>query len=359
MKVYLDTNIIVNEQYFRSTKIQAFLKISKFLGLEVVVPEIVVDETKGRFSKALTQEHKSLLKAKKQMSKMLDFDFAEISVEAEVQKFEEWLDELLKTYDVTVAPYPEISAKELVQNSYMGKKPFKEKGEGHKDFLVWHTIFNHLSSLPEPQEAYFLTDNIRDFCEKKDDSYLLHPDLAAQLEESGTSLEVIRQFGEFFEKKIIPQLSDVSPDDVPKLGKAELAKILEEILESELDLYSAYGLEGLHFCNDVTISVVGEMSVDEIQLMNVDEDEDEVLIEVNGTVLVEADGFMDKSSYYHAVDGELDGLHLTDGNWNDWVVAVCQTIDTPFELTLSYSKSDQSVTGHTLTLIDELGDDFY
>lgn len=65
------------------------------------------------------------------------------------------------------------------------------------------------------------------FCEKKDGVFFLHPDLAAQLEEGGTNLEVIRQFGEFFEKKVIPQLRDVSPDDVRKLGRVELVKILQ------------------------------------------------------------------------------------------------------------------------------------
>ena len=47
--IYLDTNIILNESYFRSHFSQAFLKACALLKIDVVVPDIVIDEVLGNY----------------------------------------------------------------------------------------------------------------------------------------------------------------------------------------------------------------------------------------------------------------------------------------------------------------------
>ena len=66
---------------------------------------------------------------------------------------------------------------------------------------------------------------------------------------------------------------------------------------------------------------------------------------------------MDKHEYY-SEDFKDAGIYISDRDWNDHVMAVSSTIETPFELKLFYSPESKAVTGHSLTLPEEIEDGY-
>jgi hypothetical protein len=54
--VFIDTNIAIAGSYMRSATSRALLKACMFLGFDMVIPETVVDEIKGKFLECLKEQ---------------------------------------------------------------------------------------------------------------------------------------------------------------------------------------------------------------------------------------------------------------------------------------------------------------
>ena len=174
MQIFIDTNIIVKENFLRSTNAQALLKAATFLGFDIVIPEIVIDEVKGKFSVKLAEKLTHYNKAQREVASLIEIDQRDISLDDEKEKYIKWLDDILEQYGVKILPYPEMPLKEIVTESYKAQKPFKEGGEGHKDYLIWKTISLYINNQENDVEKYFLTGNVKDFCEKRENDWVLH-----------------------------------------------------------------------------------------------------------------------------------------------------------------------------------------
>lgn len=144
--VYLDTSVAITEAFLRSPYCEAFLKACALLQHTVVIPEIVLDELRGKFPKKYTEAYDAFQKSKKELNKLIDLEAPVKSLSDAVNEYKNWLEEFIEEHGVVVAPYPEVSVKELVEQSYAAQKPFKETGEGHKDYVIWKTITGHIAS---------------------------------------------------------------------------------------------------------------------------------------------------------------------------------------------------------------------
>jgi hypothetical protein len=258
-------------------------------------------------------------------------------------------------HGVVVTPYPDVSPKELVQQSYALKRPFKDSGEGHKDYVVWKSILAHLKGEESNLPNIFLTNNTNDFCDTDGDGkHILHPDLSEQIDSPAHRPSVYTSIKSAFETELSPHLEGMTLNDIPDLGPNEIDAKVEEFLLEDLPGRSAYGLEGVPFSNEITISSVGSHSIDSIALKRVN---DEVIISVIGSVEVEVDGFIDKSDYYMSESEDQD-MYVVDGNWNDHVMMVSSTVETTFEMTIFYATESGEVTGHEIALPDEIQDEW-
>jgi hypothetical protein len=101
--------------------------------------------------------------------------------------------------------------------------------------------------------------------------------------------------------------------------------------------------------------VVGAATIEQRDLKKID---DEIVITVSGTVPLEVEGYMDKHVYY-SEDFKDEDIYVSDGDWNDHVMAVSMTVETAFEVRLFYSPDEQKVIGHSVTLPQEIHDDWY
>lgn len=353
--IYLDTSVAVSESFLKSPFAEAFLKACKILQFTVVIPEIVIDELKGNFPKKLEEKVAALQKSGKDIRRLLDIDIPEVSSIDAGESYTEWLDILTDEYSVVVAPYPDVPLKEIVVESYKYTKPFKESGEGHKDYLIWKVVLAGLKSNSLTAPYIFLTNNTKDFCEPdKSGNSTLHADLAKQIDDPAKIPKVYTSIKNAFDTEIAPNLQGMSIDDIPDLGEKDIYSMAGEFLLRDLPHRSLYGIEGVQFNDDVSISTVGEHTVDLVTLKKVDE---EVVISVSGSVEIEIDGFLDKSEYYMR-DGERSSVYVVDGNWNDHVMLVSSSIGTPFDMTIFYSTSAGKVTGCEILLTDEIEDEW-
>jgi len=353
--VFLDTNIFMNEKFLKSANAQAFLKACKLLNINVAIPELVIDEVKGNFPKALGERLASHKKTYKELAKIIDIEEPSISVEEESERYQEWLKEFIEEDGIGVIPYPNVTPKDLVLKSYEGAKPFKGTGEGYKDFMIWGSIAGHIKDNMTAGPYYFLVNNPADFCaEKSDKEWTLHPELKSQFENEAEIPDVFVTIGKFFDAIIKPKLEGITIDQVPPLTIDEIDDMTTKILEKEISGYSAFGFEGVPFSNEVYASVAGDTTVEDRELKKID---DEIVIVVTGTVLIEVDGYMDKHEFY-SEDFEDSGICVIDGDHNDHVMAVSKTVDTSFELKLFYSPETKEVTGHSLELPGEIQDDY-
>ncbi len=355
MRVFIDTNIIRKENFLKSSTILSLLKACKLFGFEVHIPEIVVDEIKGIFAKEFSKSLDDFQKQYKKLSAFCELDTDDLCLEEEIKKFIEWLDEQLDNYNVHIIPYKNISAQEVVQQSYLAKKPFKEDGKGYKDFLVWSSISSVINALPL-NENYFITNNTRDFCSKCEETnnHVLHPDLVKTIKNKAHSPKVYKSVHEFFEEKISIRFENIDITDVPDLSSEFIRGMVEEIIIAEIPYYSAYGFEGLAFKNDVMIDSVEDISVDDISLKVIDEEN--ILIVVNGSFWLYVSGYIEKFEYYHIRDGEI-GVDVLDANHNDHVMSVGSSLAAPFEMVLYYNFDQEMIVDHNIELPSEIMDE--
>jgi rRNA-processing protein FCF1 len=353
--IYLDTSVAITESFLMSPYCEAFFKACAILQYTVAIPEIVIDELKGNYPKKLQEKYASFQKAKKELGKLVEVSASVVTTSDAVDAYGDWLDELIEKHGVVVTPYPDVSPKELVQQSYELKRPFKDSGDGHKDYVIWKSILTHLRSAEAAPPNIFLTNNTKDFCDTDGNgNHILHPDLSEQIDNLAHRPSVYTSIKSAFETELSPHLEGMTLDDIPDLGPNEINAKVEEFLLEDLPGRSAYGLEGVPFSNEITISSVGSPSIDSVALKRVN---DEVVISVIGSVEVEVDGFIDKSDYYMS-EGEDQNMYVVDGNWNDHVMMVSSTVATTFEMTIFYATESGEVTGHEIALPDEIQDEW-
>jgi len=350
--IYIDTNVVINESYFCSPWSQAFLKACALLQISVVIPEIVVDEIKGNYPAHLKDRAKSFQKAERELSKLIDLHFQNFSIPDLISEYENFLDELIDDNGVIVAPYPEISAKQLVEKSYAADKPFKDNGDGHKDYLVWETIKSHILSNTTTSPNIFLTNNVKDFCQTDGNGkHHLHSHLKDQIEAKNLKPEIQVSMKLVLEETIMPLLEGMTLGDIPELNQHDIEIMTNSILLDDLPQRTAFGFENVPFSNEVIISSVGEAQIQNVSLAKAD---DQVVIKISGTLEIEVDGFMEKFEIYH--NEEKADFYVVASDWNDHVAAVATSVETDFELSVFYSLAGKKVIGHEINLPQETED---
>ncbi len=350
IEIFLDTNIIINEGFFRFPFIDGALKRICFLGNKVLIPEIVIDETKGNFALHLAKQLKEHKQTHKKLGKLINVDNLDIILDDEINNYNSFLDRFLNRDGIEILAYPENSIKEIVTKSYEAKKPFNSDNKGYKDYVIWQTIKKYCEDNRGIAERFFITDNKKDFCKTVDGISTLHPDLVASFDNIRGVPEVILSFRDFFDMKINPSLTTVNSKDIPPLN---IKEIIENIFLNDLLDYTADGFLGLPFgCEVIISSILDEPYIDKISFSELNAND--ILIDINGTAYIEVDGFMDKSEYYSSED---ETIYVEEADYNDHVMRVSQCIETSFDLTIMYSKKYDRILDHKLNLPDEINYD--
>ena len=352
-KIYLDTSVIVAADFLRSPSAQSFLEACSLLRVTVYIPDVVRDEVIFKFRPEIKKRLDSYRKAERTLQRIVQFPSHEpISFDQEVSEFEGWFKGLTKEHKIQILPYPEISLKALVRDSYKRCKPFKATGEGYKDYLIWHSIQADLRNTPKKTKVYFLTSNTSDFCEQREGTHVLHPDLAADLKEGQKPPVIFKSIKSFFEEVLSPQLDDISLSEVPGLTRSDIEEYAERAIRKEFNGKKMHSL-GEAPCLDpgMVISSVQSFMFDELfcfKKLN-----DKLAMYILGTTNLVVSG------YFYDVYGDDMYADYISSNESDDPPYVNMTVEASVEVMLIYSLSKKDFTGHEVILSNSIEDDPY
>lgn len=184
--IVLDTNALIRDPLFKKAHATTLVKGCKVCNYRIFIPEVVIDELVGNCSKEIIKQNAAIKKAQNELAIWgIENPLAEVDLKSSIKTFTKELQKTLNDNFIAVEPYPEVSAKDLITASYKNKKPFKDTGEGHKDYLIFETVLNVLDETKD--EICFITNNHKDFCNKQKE---LHPDLAEMVPEDYKDLSI-------------------------------------------------------------------------------------------------------------------------------------------------------------------------
>jgi len=356
MRIYLDTNIIKSLGYFRNTKGRNFLKISKFLSLEVFIPSIVIDEVLGNFKKDLEEVSNQINKSKKKLSNLTDTLLIEnLDIEEELENYSNWFHKKIHECHISIIDYPSTSIEKLIKDSYRNIKPFKISGEGYKDYLIWESIKEDIDKNLIKYQYCFVTSNKSDFFEEKNNEILLHNDLKDQLPHN-TYIDVYESYDDLFKDLISPQLENIDIDSVSTLTKERIEGVCTEYIYDELIDYSTHGFDGLYFSDGVSIFDIETTSYSDLSIQKISENE--LSISLYGEMSCGVHGFIDKSTYWGHHEEISNKISVVDPHHNNHVMMVEQYDDIPIELNLTYSIEEDEITNKSFKLPTEM-DNYY
>jgi len=353
-KIYLDTNVFFKNGYFRSEGAQAKLKACVLAGYDVVLPEVVIDEVIGNFEKELSQSKDNLQKSLNAVNKIVSIKVDEIDVNAETQTYKIELELMINQLGIEVLPYPSVTTKELVIASYKGKKPFDVNGKGHKDYIIWTTIMDHMLSDVHDGPFLFISHNTGDFGigkgkKNQDNSYELHSHLAEQVKPIEEHLTCYTDLQSALEHAILLELKGLTLEDVK--GKSAMVEyFVEQSISKSLPYTSMDNLEGVPF-SDLIITSYGHPENIKTTFYKF---EDSYMAQISGSSECLIDGYINKSDYFSE---ELPYVSISP--CNDHVFEAQTEANVEFEITAIYNPETQSLSGQTFTITNEIENDWY
>ena len=214
MRIVLDANAIIAEDYGRSILMRTLLSASAAVGYTVCVPRLAIAEAAGKVLRELDlhskQARRSLGQLARLTSRQLHVPSFELNLQEEAKSFEEDLRNRLVEAGVAVLPYPEVPHEELAQRAISRTRPFDEKGSGYRDSLIWFSVLQLASQTEGP---VFLVAGDKDFA---DSSKQLHPDLKNDLERDGhpdCTVTLFESLEAIVDEHIRPHLTQVLWED--------------------------------------------------------------------------------------------------------------------------------------------------
>jgi hypothetical protein len=343
--VIVDTNALMRDYLLIEANMQAFLRGCQRCHIKVCMPEVVLDELCANYEKDIRRLAGEFHSSSRKLMKMgVKAKAKEFDIQEEAKSYRNHVRQMMAHYDATLAPYPDVLPKALVEASYSGKKPFKESGEGFKDFLIFETL--KAFAVQQGSKGAFVTANRKDFCGSDGQ---LHPDLQSALPNLVTVFDAIHDFNS---KVLSPELEvlDNLAEGIRE-GKFigfDLDDTLTNCFTTELcDKYHSIENTG-SLVEDATVFSVGSPRTNDITVSRLDQNQ--LLLELTGQIDLELSGFVPKTNLYALSDEESDNIHIDDPNWNDWVASVSTANDFDFSMTVIFDEEKKQIESISIEL---------
>jgi PIN domain len=313
--------------------------------VELVVPRIVVEETRNKYRETLSKAQQELLARVADLNVLLPADkqlaIEAADPEATVTDFISRFDARLAELGATRPDYDDISHGEVVGRDLQRRRPFQESGRGYRDTLLWETLLRKVASTES--STFLVTQNTKDFC-SEDRSGNLHLHLVADLRARGLpgdAVKVCATLEAFVDEHLKPLL----PTN---------AEVLAAIQNDEYDLFSfseffdrtrrdigrqiERQLNSLHLpgwptelLETPSVGYVEDpSSVDIAEAYEVEDDK--VFLAYDVTANVDLDLFVYKPDFFWI--SERVPLDVQDREWSDHYVWASKVVTLPFRVSL-------------------------
>lgn len=363
MKVVLDSNILISDFWLKSPNFKILLESAKDEKIELFIPEIVLDEVINKFSqrinKAKIDINSEVNSFEKITNEKLGIEVSDKIIVSSILKFKKYLYKVIKQNKITIIPYPKTDHKYLAKKAMLCLKPFNTNEKGYRDCLIWENVKSLLSDGEEriaTPEIIFLTNNNKDFTSVNNN---LHDDLVLELEDinhDSESIIIYPNLSEFNEKVTKLELIQSTSFETKLINdefwdfnlKSTIDKFLfKNFIGKILHNYEQY----VPYANDSpTISTINdEYKIEKISVKKLNSKE--YIVDVEFSLEVEVDFFMDKYDYYSSDDLNVN---IIDSDWNDHVVHASNTIDLQLSMTLIINNKLEC----TSCQVNKIGDEY-
>ncbi|HSH60092.1 MAG TPA: PIN domain-containing protein [Acidimicrobiales bacterium] len=185
--VVVDTNAIAHGAWrLDSPAWKVLLHQARSAQIRLVVPELVVRETVGRFKAELEIRRATAASGARKFNELTGGEGAPISsapLREIVDSYESTLRSRLLDFRVHVAEFPDVDIDDLVNRAIERRRPFNEKGSGFRDALLWETVLALVEANPN-SPVLLISNDAQAFAEPGGEGNL-HPELRAELGERG------------------------------------------------------------------------------------------------------------------------------------------------------------------------------
>ncbi len=339
LNVIIDSNIIIANYFLRYTAFSKFCKYFPERLIRVHVTEVSVEEIFKNYRNSYKVIYQSLNKARRELNKVsvnqIELKNAELEEDA-ILKYKDYLFNFFKENNINTLPFPKVEHKEIVKYSVKGKKPFKQKDTGYKDFLIWHSA---LTILKESKQPLVIITKDSDFLDKNKVSkdFL---DFLGENNIDSNRLAILTSINEFNNKYL---------DEI--IEKVDLRKYLENYenaeefiedfkteFERQLEGYSLDENDNIlpQEYENPSITYASFTDFDTIDDVEVYDDE-YFIINITMRLDCEIEFYIFKSEYYIMAE-EGHRFSVIDKDWNKHYVAAYENVNLEVEFSIIIDK---------------------
>ncbi len=340
LNVIIDSNIIIANYFLRYTAFSKFCKYFPERLIQVYVTEVSIEEIFKNYKNNYREIYNGFNKVWKELKKVSVNEIESKNIELEedaVEKYKDYLYNLFNENNIKILPFPKVEHREIVKYSITGKKPFKQKDTGYKDFLIWHSA---LDILKESQRPLVIITKDSDFI----DNDKVCDDFLNFLDDNNIDskrLKVLKSINEFN----INYLDEI-------IEKVDLRKYLEEYenaeafienfrfkIESALEGYGLDENDGIlpQEYENPSITSANYTDFDTIDDVEVYDDE-YFIITLTMRLDCEIEFFIFKADYVIMAEEDYK-FSVIDNDWNKHYIAAYENVNLEVEFSIIIDKN--------------------
>ncbi|MDW2878154.1 MULTISPECIES: PIN domain-containing protein [Bacillaceae] len=232
LKVFLDSNIIFSDPFFKGNFSRKFVDAMIELRGNLVISNLVYEESKNNYRREIKKRRKELGKIKHKLNKILITEVENTYKDDEfyVKEFIDYYQDMIDKGFLEIVSYNDFEIfDEIIKRSLIPKKPFDHHKEEFKDTVIWLSYSNYVEKN-ELSNCFFISNNTSDYYDS--DKIRLHPDLL----EDTQRIKPYKSIEDFMKHEVEPLLEEQEKQYEQLLDWAEVhleEKYVEDIIKTE------------------------------------------------------------------------------------------------------------------------------
>ncbi|PLR82618.1 DUF4935 domain-containing protein [Bacillus canaveralius] len=182
--IILDTNIIFNDFFFKSSDMKKLLKYTRHEPVDLSITNFNYHEILKKYRDEIRPLVKKVKSTKSDLIKLEAseiIDFENLKADKIAAKYKNFLDKTIEENDIKIIDFPTSNdiTEKISFKYFNNKKPFDENKVSFQDAIIWESIVEYCNEN-EPDNIAFISNNHKDFANK--DQNRIHEDLAEDVQ---------------------------------------------------------------------------------------------------------------------------------------------------------------------------------
>ncbi|MBN2412421.1 DUF4935 domain-containing protein [candidate division KSB1 bacterium] len=196
MDIILDTNIFVADYKMLSHRFKILFDYLYRTKSSIIIPQLVLDELEAVYERELKNKINTFSIAIGNLERLLlesPFKLQDIQVESEVASYIKFFKSKLELTKEHIIDYQDSYLHNVMTRAIRRTPPCSAKGEEIRDAVLWNTILD-IAAEAFSNKVIFISNNTKQFALHDN---TLHPELMAETEKKGVSIEYYSSLEEF------------------------------------------------------------------------------------------------------------------------------------------------------------------